>query len=406
MVSGWPGPPSDSEFDRLPSEAARSATGTTFMIREPGVDVTFDYRHATLPDAGVRLNVTLGGWSRSRMHHIDSSGVFYSHESKWSADAGFLTTPLASLLGRGFWSMLPEQRAEAWPVILREDPDSATGVLWEGHDEPDYDGFLATLTEAQRKALLDSERATFEAWVDLEASPRPGMTKLDFVEMGFSRWVFSHPATEPEWFMPLASRAGPQRLPGLFDYGLALRGDREAADRLCADDGDSDESMAVFALTAHQCSTVVQRSETPNDLYGLWAHGGVPCTPDDALARARALMDPVLPTALRVDAGVEAKEGCGPFLAALAVQRTVPPGTRRRFERMHYQVIMLGAPCRDVRGKVLELPGTVNRKAYVAAEDPEWGPFTDCELVIDDKKRTVRVKGVAREREDAAEESP
>lgn len=387
MVSGWPGPPSDSDAYRFPSDSVRSATGNTFMIREPGVDTTVEYRHATVPDAGLRLNVTLGGGGRSRLHHIDSSGVFYSHESQWSEDAGSLEAPLAKLLGPSFWSMRPEQREEAWPVILREDPKGAPLVLWEGHEEPDYEGFLATLSDPQREALLSYERFWFEYWVDEAPSPMGGWSGLDLVEMSYSRWVFKHQDREPEWFLPLAKRAAKTQ-PHLFNEYLALRGDREAADRVCANDGDSDESLAIFALTGHQCSKVVQMGEAPKELFGLVAHGGAPCSVDEARARARALMEHVLPRSLQVDAGVQPREGCGPFLAALAVQRKVPPGMRRRFERMHYEIVRLGAWCRDVEDEVLGLPGTVNRKVYTSADDT-------CELIIDDRKRTVRVTGVA-----------
>lgn len=393
MVSGWRGAPSALEPSLSVLQSERSATGTTFMIQQPGVEGPFRVEHATIPDAGLRLGVGYGDLGHLFfMHHVDSSGVFFSHRVYDGADAGLLSSPLAALLGPGFWSMHPAQRDEAWPVILREDPNGAPVVLTAGHDDPSYDRYFSMLTPEQRAVFFDIQRAFFEVWVDHHSSSLGGTSLFDLNIYSFIRWVFAHPELEPDWFLSLARTVKEENQHLVHEY-LALRGDGAALDRTCESEDLSEEGLAIIALTGHQCQRVVE--EIAELEQGLWMHRGKPCEVEDSRRAARETLAHVLPLSMRVDAGVAERSGCGPFLAALSVQRAAPAELRRRYERLRYPVVRVNEPCRDVEMELLRLSGKQTRRTYLPRYDEGSEPDTSCEIVIDDRKRSIRVTGTS-----------
>ncbi len=398
-VSGWPGTRTDDDAFSLPRDWERSASGATFMIREPGVDLPFEYRHMEVPDAGLRVSVKLGSGPISRTHHIGPEGVFYSHESEWSEDAGALLQPLPVLLRRGFWSMKRKQRAEAWPVILRLEPDSAPVVLIDGYDEPDYDEYFASLNAAQLGFLREFQLILLDLAV--ERGSDDSRTAYENIE-----WILAHPASEPGWFKEFAPRAADAGIAStLLDPYLALRGDTGAASRICSSmfDFDSEFALSVLALITHRCPNVVELARSPADVYGIWNDEGLACTAEQAQALARQRLDEILPAALRVDAGIPVPHGCGPFPGALAKHLAVPSEMRRRYDRITYRFMTSGETCRSPSSSVLTMPASLTRRVVVDGEGDtmndglatsfDEGPVTTCEIVIDDRKRTVRVTG-------------
>lgn len=279
--------------------------------------------------------------------------------------------------------MKRKQRAEAWPVMLRLEPESAPVVLIDGYDEPDYDEYFATLNAAQ----LDFLRELQLILLDLAVERGPDNSQKAIENL---QWILAHPASQPGWFEEFAPRAADAGFAStLLDPYLALRGDTGAASRICSTmfDFDSEFALSVLALTTHRCPKVVELARSPDDVYGIWNDEGEACTAEQARALARQRLDEVLPPALRVDAGIPVPHGCGPFPGALAKHLAVPPELRRRYDRITYRFTTSGETCRSPGSSVLAMPASLTRSVVVD------GPVTTCEIVIDDRKRTVRVTG-------------
>ncbi len=295
--------------------------------------------------------------------------------------------------------MKRKQRAEAWPVILRVEPESAPVVLIDGFREPDYDEYFATLNAEQLEFLRDFQLVLLDLAVEHGANGN--RTAFDNI-----RWILDHPASEPEWFKEFAPRAADAGIePTLLDPYLALRGDTAAASRICSNmfEFDSQLALSVLALIPHRCPKVVELARSPHDQYGIWNDDGDACTAEQARQLARQSLDVFLPAALRVDAGVPGPHGCGPFPGALAQHLAVPSEMRRRYDRITYRFMTNGETCRSPSAQVLSMPASLTRRVVVDGEDDtmvdglvaslDEGPVTTCEIVVDDRKRTVRVTG-------------
>lgn len=273
--------------------------------------------------------------------------------------------------------------------LLVRDRFAAALALTSGHEQPDYDGYFATLNADQRQLLADLEQGSFEMALDLR--DMTGMLLHRHV-LHATRWVLAHPRHQPAWFDEFARRsAGFDFMRYELDPWLALRGHADSASRLCAGltkDLVDEESLAVLALTGTQCANVVELARDPGERFGLWTDDGKPCSLEASQASAWAKLRPVLPDTLRVDAGVEVSEGCGAFIAAFAAQRTVGPLVRRRFERLGYRVEASGEPCRDPLGAVFDLPPTTTHHVAV---DPDQS--LTCRFAIDDARRRIEVTG-------------
>lgn len=378
-----------SEPPTLAADCATVSGGvTTFMLVEPGVTAPYEVRYAHVPDAGLRLATRLGQSTFARLHHIAADGIVYSHELWWAEDAGQLFTPLSSLLSPHFWSMRKEQRDQAWKLLIRDDSAPAL-ALTSGHEDPDYDGYFATLSPQQRETLFEIEHAYFDVIVD---SSLDG-TLMHQIVLRNAEWIEAHPEHQPPWFEEVAKRAVAKDFGRhTFDPWLALTGDTDSAKRLCDSltDYADERTLAVLALTGGQCAGVVDllRKE---ELYGVWADDGAPCTVEEAKASARHQLQRILPASLRVDGGVQPRRGCGAFVAAFAAQRGVSPLVRRPFDRLSYQVREHGLPCGEVRQTVFELPAKTTRHVVVDEQRAPW-PLT-CRFVIDDGKRIIEVTG-------------
>jgi hypothetical protein len=361
------------------------------MIIEPGVDTTYRYVFAAVPDGGLRLNVVLGSAvGPSRLHHIDDHGVFFSHQSVWSADAGSLLAPLADLVHpTGFWSMRREQREVVWPAILRAEAHNAPLLLSRGYAQPDYDGYFATLSAEQRDLLSRFQEIFVDIRVDAPPDRFGGVSQADLDVMDNLEWFISHPDHRPAWFEPIMKRAATKGYArALVDPYVALRGDAAAAARICAEVEGDDRAIALFALTDAQCAKLVALARAPETPWGVWSHGGAPCTLEQARQHARERLSMVLPDELRVDGGVPVPSGCGAFLAALANQRSVPREVRLRYERLAYELKEEGEWCNSPLSRAFGLPANVTRKRF---SDGSSG--RTCEVEIDDRRRTVRAKG-------------